>query len=214
MRILLAASAAMLALAACDAAKSAPVAGVADTPKAEPAAISPAARSCTDIAALAAAMAEPEPFASLRTGNAQLDGQPLSDTFTMAVAPAGAACTTSRTSGYSPDSGLLYVVNCTVFSSGALDRAENAEKAQTAFRAARYDLDKCLPGWKTRDGSQVEADTTEVMIYESAEDATRAMDASFYVYPVELKKAWSEGGGGASSGWRVTLTFQKDTPKS
>jgi hypothetical protein len=219
MRILLAASAAMLALAACDGGKpedatsgGLPMAEADDPP--EPHTVTPTDQSCSDIAALAAAMSEPEPFASLRTGNASLGGQELSDTFTTDVAPAGASCTATRMSGYSRDSGLIYAVNCRIFSSGATDREKNAEKAKAAFQAARNDLDKCLPGWKARDGSNVDTDSTEVMIYESPEDAKRAMDASYYVYPVELKKVWSAGGGGESAGWRVTVDFQKDTPRT
>jgi len=220
MHIRLAAITALLALAACDAPKAAAPAAteppVADAPEApDPAAATPSAKSCGDIAALAAAMAEPEPFASLRTGKVKLGDRELDENFTTAAAPAGATCTMGRTDGFVPDSGPLYVVNCTVFSSGMLDREETAVQAKAAFDAARNDLTRCLPkGWTSRDGSKLEPDSTEAMIFESAEDAKRAMDASFYAYPVELKKEWSEGDRGAGPGWRVTLNFQKDTPKA
>jgi|GEM_PF-1811944 len=221
MRICLAAGAALLALAACDGAKPAapaietPSAPDALTPEIEASAVTPTAKSCEDIAALAAAMSEPEPFASLRTGKVKLGDRELDDSFTTAAAPAGAACKLGVMDGFDPAGGKLYVVNCTIFSSGMLDREENAEKAKAAFAAARNDLTRCLPtGWTSRDGSKVEIDAPETMIFESAEDAKRAMDASFYAYPVELKKEWSEGDRSAGPGWRVTLNFQKDTPKA
>jgi hypothetical protein len=70
-------------------------------------------------------------------------------------------------------------------------------------------LDACLPAdWTSRDGSVNEVDATEAMIYESTADVQRAMTASSYTYPVQLKKAWVEDG--AASGWRVTLDFQKE----
>lgn len=218
MRLLFAASLATLALAACDGAK--PAAPVAETPadlmpEVEPSAVIPSAQSCADIAALAAAMSEPEPFASLRTGKVKLGDRELDDSFTTAAAPAGATCKLGVMDGFDPEGGKLYVVNCTVFSSGMLDREENAEKAKAAFAAARNDLTRCLPkDWTSRDGSNTEVDSTETMIFESAEDAKRAMDASFYAYPVELKKEWSDGNRAEGPGWRVTLNFQKDTPKA
>lgn len=226
MRILLAASVAMLALAACDGAKpaepaAAPAAPAPDaltpdvTAEVDPASVTPSAKSCADIAALAAAMAEPEPFASLRTGKVKLGDRELDDSFTTATAPAGSTCTMGRMDGFDPQGGSIYVVNCKVFSSGMLDREENAVKAKAAFEAARNDLTKCLPkDWTNRNGSTVEADTTETMIFESPQDVKRAMDASFYSYPVELKKEWFEGGNGEGPGWRVTLNFQKDLPKA
>ena len=226
MRIRLAASVAMFAFVACDGAKPAdPATGpaapapAAQTPAAtaevDPATVTPSPKSCADIAALAAAMAEPEPFASLRTGKVKLGDRELDDSFTTAAAPAGSTCTMGKMDGFNPEGGPIYVVNCTVFSSGMLDREENAVKAKAAFEAARNDLTKCLPkDWTTRNGSTIEADTTETMIFESPADVKRAMDASFYSYPVELKKIWSEGGRGEGAGWRVTLTFQKDTPKA
>ncbi len=217
MRIRLAASLAALALVACDGAK--PAAPAAETPppapvaEVEPSAVTPSAKSCEDIAALAAAMAEPEPFASLRTAKFKLGDRELDDTFTTAAAPAGATCKLAVMDGFDPKGGKLYVANCALFSSGMLDREDNAELAKAVFDAARNDLTRCLPqGWTSRDGSKVEADTTETMIFESAEDAKRAMDASFYAYPVELKKEWSEGDRVQGAGWRVTLNFQKDTP--
>ena len=220
MRILLAASMATLALAACDGAKpEAPVAPAAESPtpapaaEVEPSAVIPSAKSCADIAALAAAMVEPEPFASLRTGKVKLGDQELDDSFTTTAAPAGATCKLGVMDGFDPAGGKLYVANCALFSSGMLDREDNAELAKAVFDAARNDLTRCLPqGWTSRDGSKVEPDSTETMIFESAEDAKRAMDASFYAYPVELKKEWSEGGRGEGPGWRVALNFQKDTP--
>ena len=222
MRLLFAASLATLTLAACDGAT--PAAPVPETPAAltpevevEPSAVTPSAQSCTDIAALAAAMAEPEPFASLRTAKFKLGDRELEDTFTTAAAPAGATCKLAVMDGFDPDleRSKLYVVNCTVFSSGMLDREKNAEKAKAAFAAARNDLTRCLPkDWTSRDGSNTQIDSTETMIFESAADAKRAMDASFYAYPVELKKEWSEGDRAEGPGWRVTLNFQKDTPKA
>lgn len=163
--------------------------------------------SCEDIAKLAAAMSEPVPFASLRTGNVKLGETVVEDTFTTAAAPAGAPCTLAVMDGMSAETARIHVANCPVFSSGLLDREANAEKAKLAFDTLRGDLEKCLPkGWDARDGSQPDADSTEMLIFESPEDAKISMDASFYTYPVQLKKAWDNG-------WKVTLNFQKDGPK-
>lgn len=181
-----------------------PAPEVAETP-------TPTRDSCKDIAALAAAMKEPEPFLSLRTGNAKLGDRVLYDHFTTAVAPAGASCALGRIEAFNAASGDVYVANCLVFSSGILDREADAVKAKAAFDAARSDLEACLPkDWSARDGSRPEANATEVMVYESAADAKRSMDASSYLYPVELRKEWSEGGKASPPGWRVTLNFQKE----
>jgi hypothetical protein len=40
------------------------------------------------------------------------------------------------------------------------------------------------------------------------------MDASSYLYPVELRKEWSDGGRANPPGWRVTLNFQKEAAAS
>lgn len=149
----------------------------------------PGRDSCKDIAALAAAMSEAEPFASLRDGKAKLGDRELEDHFTTAVAPAAATCELGKLAAFDVGGGDVYVANCLVFSSGMLDREANAPKAKAAFDAARADLDRCLPkDWSSRDGSQPDPNATEVMIYESAADAKRSMDASSYLYPVELRK--------------------------
>jgi len=171
--------------------------------------------ACKDIAALAVAMEEPEPFSSLRTGKATLGERELDDRFTTAISPAGASCDLGKMPPFDSRSGEVYVANCLVFSSGMLEREVNAEKAKAAFDAVRTDLDRCLPeGWSSRDGSQPDPGVTEVMIYESAADAKRSMDASSYLYPVELRKEWSDGGRGNPPGWRVTLSFQKEAAAS
>lgn len=177
----------------------------------EAAAATPARDGCKDIATLVAAMDEAEPMASLRTGKFRLGERELDDKFTTDITPAGATCELGVMDGFSPGSGKLYVANCTLFGSGLLDRQAEAEKAKTAFDTARAQLESCLPkDWTSRDGSQPDADTTETMIYESAADAKRAMDASFYAYPVELKKEWSDTLRSGPPGWRVTLNFQKE----
>lgn len=174
-----------------------------------------AADACKDIAALAVAMEEPEPFGSLRTGKAKLGGLERDGSFTTAVSPAGATCDLGKMEPLNPGSGEVYVANCLVFSSGMLEREANAEKAKAAFDAVRTDLDRCLPkGWSSRDGSQPDPNVTEVMIYESPADAKRSMDASSYLYPVELRKEWSDGGRANPPGWRVTLNFQKEAAAS
>ncbi len=162
--------------------------------------------SCSDIAALAVALSEPEPFASLRSGAES------GSRFTTNVSPAGATCALSRMAPVSPGGSDIHVANCLVFFSGMLDREATASKAKDVFDTARADLDRCLPqGWTSRDGSQPDANVTEVMIYESAADAKRSMDASSYLYPVELRKEWSDGGRANPPGWRVTLKFQKES---
>lgn len=222
MRAILAVGVAALAvaagtLAACDAGAPAPT----PTPVAEPvaavaeppvAAAAFPATSCDDIAKLAAAMSEPQPFASLRTGKVKLGERELDDAFTTAATPAGATCTMAVMDGAGPGAGKMHVVNCSLFSSGMLDRDANADKAKAVFNAARLELDKCLPAeWIARDGSQTETDTTEMMIYESPADAQRSMDDTFYLYPVQLRKEWAEGGAGRMPGWNVTLNFQMET---
>jgi hypothetical protein len=150
---------------------------------------------CTQIGAVFAAFNEPVAFASLRTG------PPIS--------PANAACTVGQTAGPGPDAPTVHALNCTVFSSGGLDREREAASAKAAFVEARRQMDACLPAnWTMRDGAVPETDANEAMIYESLEDARRAMTGSFYTYPVQLKKAWVADG--ATPGWRVTLDFQKE----
>jgi hypothetical protein len=150
---------------------------------------------CTQINAVLAAFNEPVPFASLRTGPA--------------IAPANAACTIGESKGEGQGVPTIHAVNCTLFTSGALDREANAAPAKEAFVEARRQMDACLPaGWTMRDGAVAATNANEAMIYESEADAQRAMTASSYTYPVQLKKAWVDDG--ATSGWRVTLDFQKD----
>lgn len=158
------------------------------------------------------AMDEVEPMVSLRRGKFKLGEHELDDKFTTDITPAGARCELGVMAGFTSKSGKLYVANCVLFGSGLLDRQVEAEKAKAAFDTARALLESCLPGdWASRDGSQPEPDSTEVMIYESPADAKRAMDASFYAYPVELKKEWSDTlRDGGAPGWRVTLNFQKE----
>ncbi len=171
---------------------------------------------CKDIADLAVAISEPEPFASLRSGNVVQGGEPLDDHFTTNVAPAGASCSMGRMQGFSADSGLMYVVNCTLFSSGLLDREENGVKAKEVYDAARAELDKCLPaGWTARDGGNNGIETNESLIYETAADIERKNASDTYVYPINLAREWSDGAfRGQMSGWKVTLNFQKETPKA
>lgn len=219
MRLFVAAGLTCLLLAACDSGASAPGAAgldadVLDTGESPLLAVDKDSRSCKDIAALAAAFSEPEPFASLRTGKAKLGGRELDDSFTTAVAPAGGSCTMGIMEGFGTPPAMMHVVNCQLFASGLNDREANAAKAKAVFEAASRDLATCLPSdWATRDGSQIAVDSTEAMIYESPADVERAMTASFYSYPVELRKEWSGGGvRGQAAGWRVTLNFQKDVP--
>ena len=213
MRGLLAA-AGVLALAGCGGeTPTAPTETVAE----QAAVATPAARDgCKDIADLAAALNEPEPFASLRSGNVIQGGEPLDDHFTTDVAPAGASCSMGGMEGFGDNSGMMYVANCQLFSSGSFDREENGVKAQAAYDAAKAELDKCLPaGWTARDGNNNGVETNAALIYETAADTARAETSDFYVYPIELRKEWSEGSGrGQFPGWKVTLNFQKEVPKS
>lgn len=187
------------ALAACDAATPTP------PPVEEPAGPAPVAQmvepaepppvDCTQINAVFAAFNEPVPFASLRAG------PPIS--------LVNAACQVGETGG--SGASTIRALNCTLFSSGALDREKNAAPAKAAFVEARRQMDACLPAdWTSRDGAVAATDANEAMIYESLADAQRAMTGSSYTYPVQLKKAWVEGAAGQASGWRVTLDFQKE----
>jgi hypothetical protein len=204
----------LLMLAACDPGTPAEPATVADMTGDEALPPLPTASSCDSIAKLAAAFDEPEPFASLRTGNFRLGDRALVDKFTTDVTPAGARCEMGTLDGFGPEPGKMYVVNCSLFSSGLLDREENAIRAKAVFDAAKLDLDRCLPDvWTSRNGSSNNAEADEAMIYETRADAERAMTASFYVYPIEMRKAWSDGGTmGQMAGWQVTLNFQKEIP--
>lgn len=218
MRIILLAGAACFALAACDAPPPAPAASdVAQALDADiPAPSLPTARSCEDIAALAAAFDEPTPFASLRTGKFKLGDRELDDKFTTAAAPAAATCEIGVMDGFGPVPGKMHVVNCKLFASGMLDREENALKAKAVFDAAKADLSRCLPAdWTSRNGSSKDPEATEAMIYETRADAERSMTASYYVYPIELRKEWADGSSfGQTTGWRVVLNFQKEIPAS
>jgi hypothetical protein len=150
---------------------------------------------CTQINAVFAAFNEPTPFASLGVGPA--------------IAPANAACKVADPNAAVPGGPVIHALNCTLYSSGALDRATSAVAAKEAFVEARRQMDACLPAdWTSRDGAVNAVDANEAMIYESTADAQRAMTGSSYAYPVQLKKAWVEDG--AASGWRVTLDFQKE----
>jgi hypothetical protein len=213
MRGLLAA-AGILALAGCGG--ETPAAST-ETATEQAAAATPVARDgCKDIADLAAAINEPEPFASLRSGNVVQGGAPLDDHFTTDVTPAGASCSMGRMNGFSDDSGMMYVVNCELFSSGSFDREENGVKAKEIFDKAKAEVDRCLPaGWTAREGNNNGIETTESLIYETAADIEREKTSSTYVYPVHLNKEWSDGAGrGQFPGWKVTLNFQKEVPKA
>jgi len=87
------------------------------------------------------------------------------------------------------------------------------KKGSLKLYVAKADLDKCLPaGWTSRDGGNNGSETTESLIYETAEDLARKESSDFYVYPIELRKEFDEMGnlrGGRPPGWRVTLNFQK-----
>jgi hypothetical protein len=166
----------------------------------------PAAVDCKDIQSVIAAAAEPVPFTSLRAGEAG------PETFATSIAPAGAKqCQIGRIAG-SGAMPTIHVVNCTLFTSGTADREKNGELARTAFDAARAQFTACLPAdWTARDGTSGEAGANEAMIYESKADAQRAMTASSYTYPVQLRKQWvEEASAGKTPGWHVTLDFQKD----
>lgn len=198
MRGLMVAGAACLALAACNretpppAAEEQAVIAPIDAPLDEEI---PPPVDCTQINAVFAAFNERVPFASLRTGPA--------------ISPANAACTIGQTTGDGPGAPTIHAVNCSLYASGALDREKNAVPAKAAFAEARRQLDACLPAkWTMRDGAVPEANTNEAMIYESEDDAQRAMTGSSYTYPVQLKKVWVD-----TLGWRVTLDFQKEAAR-
>lgn len=205
MRALLAATS-FFALASCGGEAAAPAAEGEQAPAA-----AVARDGCKDIATLAAAMSEAEPFASLRTGNVMLGDQKVEDSFTTDAMPAGAACKMGKMDGWNAGDPPMYVVNCTGFSSGMLDEEENAVKAKAAFDAAKQQLDTCLPaGWESRDGGNNGDERTEALIYETAADKARSESSSFYVYPIELRKEYYTGSmrGGKTPGWYVTLNFQ------
>lgn len=186
-----------------------PPAGEADA--AAVATVSAPRDNCKDIATLATAMTESEPFASLRTGNVMLGDHKVEDSFTTDVSPAGAACKLGKMSGWNPGDADTYVVNCTLFSSGVFDEEENGIKAKAVFDAAKAQLDSCLPpGWTPRDGGNNGDERTEALIYETAADIARRASSDFYVYPVELNKEYYTGSmrGGKTPGWNVTLNFQ------
>jgi len=210
MRALLAATS-LLALTSCGG-EAAPPASGGDAP-----APATAQRDgCKDIATLASAMTEAEPFASLRTGNVMLGDHKVEDSFTTDVAPAGASCTMGKMDGWNPGDAPMHVVNCTLFSSGMLDEEENGAKAKAVLDAAKQQLDTCLPaGWASREGGNNGDERTESLIYETAADKARSETADFYVYPLELRKEYYTGSmrGGKSPGWYVTLNFQASGAK-
>jgi len=198
MRGLIVAGAASLALAACGAETPPPVAeeqaivapldATADSDEPPPV-------DCIQINAVFAAFNEPAPFTSFGSGPP--------------IAPANAACKVAEATAAAPGGPVIHALNCSLYSSGALDRATSAGAAKEAFVEARRQMDACLPAdWTSRDGAVNEIDANEAMIYESAADAQRAMTGPSYTYPVQLKKAWVEDGG--APGWRVTLDFQKE----
>ncbi|MDP3492217.1 MAG: hypothetical protein Q8R82_03820 [Hyphomonadaceae bacterium] len=212
MRALLAATS-LFALAACGGEPPAPVSAEGDT--ATPAAAPAARDGCKDIAALASAMTEAEPFASLRTGNVMLGDQKVDDQFTTDVAPAGAQCKMGQMKGWNAGDPEMFVVNCELFSGGVFDEEENSVKAKTAFDAAKAELDKCLPaGWTARDVGNNGDERTEALIYETAADKARSEGADAYVYPLELRKEYYQGSmrGGRTQGWSVVLNFQASGP--
>lgn len=198
MRRLMVAGVACLALAACggetpppSADDQAALAPVTEGPGDE--ALPPV--DCTQISAVFAAFNESTPFGSLGAGPA--------------IAPANGVCKVADATAAAAAGPVIHALNCTLYSSGALDRATTAVAAKEAFVEARRQMDACLPAqWTSRDGAVNEVDANEAMIYESAADAQRAMTGSSYTYPVQLKKAWVDDG--AASGWRVTLDFQKE----
>ena len=198
MRGLIVTGAACFALAACGAETPPPVAeeqAIAAPLDATADSDVPLPVDCTQINAVFAAFNEPAPFASLGSGPP--------------IAPANAACKVAEATAAAPGGPVIHALNCTLYSSGALDRATSAGAAKEAFVEARRQMDACLPAdWTSRDGAVNEIDANEAMIYESAADAQRAMTGTSYTYPVQLRKAWVEDGG--ASGWRVTLDFQKE----
>ena len=198
MRSLIVAGAACLVLAACGAETPPPVAeeqAIAAPGTSAGLDEPPPPVDCTQINLVFAAFNDPAPFASLGAGPP--------------IAPANAACKVAEATAAVPGGPVIHALNCTLYSSGALDRSTSAVAAKDAFVEARRQMDACLPAdWTSRDGAVNEVDATEAMIYESTADAQRAMTGSFYTYPVQLKKAWVEDG--AASGWRVTLDFQKE----
>lgn len=210
MRVLLAATS-LFALASCGGEAAPPAAsGDAGTP------VAAQRDGCKDIATMATAMSEAEPFASLRTGNVMLGDHKVEDSFTTDATPAGASCKMGKMDGWNPGDAPMYVVNCTLFSSGMLDQEENGVKAKEVFDAAKQQLDTCLPaGWESRDGGNNGDERTEALIYETAADKARSETADFYVYPVELRKEYYSGSmrGGKTTGWYVTLNFQASGPK-
>lgn len=212
MRGLIFVGAACCVLAACGsetpaAPADAPAPGTVVMPENDDPAETPAAAiDCKDIETVLAAAAEPVPFTSLRSGDAGPDA------FTTSIAPAGARqCRIDKIAG-SGAMPAVHALTCTLFSSGTADREKNGELAKTAFDGARAQFTACLPAdWTARDGTSGEVGANEAMIYESKADAQRAMTASSYTYPVQLRKQWvEEASAGKTPGWHVTLDFQKD----
>jgi hypothetical protein len=198
MRGLIVAGAACLVLAACGAETPPPVAeeqAIAAPGTSAGLDEPPPPVDCTQINLVFAAFNDPAPFASLGAGPP--------------IAPANAACKVAEATAAVPGGPVIHALNCTLYSSGALDRSTSAGAAKDAFVEARRQMDACLPAdWTSRDGAVNDIDANEAMIYESVADAQRAMTGTSYAYPVQLKKAWGEDG--AASGWRVTLDFQKE----
>lgn len=151
---------------------------------------------CTQLSAAFAAFNEPSPFASLEIGPP--------------IRLLNTTCSVNEQDASGTPA--IRALSCSVFAASAPDRATNADAALAAFADARRQLTACLPAdWTAREGVGAPPDADEAMIYESRADAQRAMTATSYVYPVQLKKAWVAGADGEPSLWRVTLDFQKET---
>ena len=198
MRSSMIAATALLALAACGEPTPPPAAENAAAPG-EPVAragsdAEPPPVDCTQLSTAFAAFNEASPFASLEIGPP--------------IRLLNATCSISEQKAVGTPA--IRGLTCTVFAANAPDRATNADAAQAAFADARRQVTACLPAdWTLRESIGAPADADEAMIYESRTDAQRAMTATSYVYPVQLKKAWVAGADGEASAWRVTLDFQK-----
>jgi hypothetical protein len=193
-------TAALLALVACGEPTPPPAVGDAAAPAAPVASAgsddAPAPVDCTQLSAVFAAFDEPSPFASLEVGPP--------------IRLLDAACSVNEQKAAGAPA--TRTLACPVFAANAPDRATSAAAARAAFAEAHRQVSTCLPAdWTMREGIAAPAEADEAMIYESRADAARAMTATSYVYPVQLKKAWSAGVGGEPSAWRVTLDFQKET---
>jgi len=201
MRSSMIAATALLALTACGEPTPPPAAEVNAAAPALPIAHAgsddePPPVDCTQLNAAFAAFNETPPFASLEVGPP--------------IRLLDAACSVNEQKAEGAPA--IRALTCSVFAANAPDRATGADAALAAFADARRQVTACLPAdWTVREGVGAPADADEAMIYESRADAQRAMTATSYVYPVQLKKAWVAGTDGEASAWRVTLDFQKET---